>query len=394
MGRIILVLCLLISSVVSAQPGYTNINARYKWIAGGFDSSLILPRYGGVPSGLRSAWNTDGQLAVDTANNHLYVYSGGAWVRIANYSDVSTYTFNNGLVHNSGFVGLDSNGVNPLTRNVLIDADGNDFTIQNASVVSLESNNGGDNSGTIEVQPTQIQIQVEESGTGSNIIYMNKDSTKFQFFKGQANIDSLREASNMTNKAVMVWEKTTGRWERIDKDSVGGGISGLTTNELVYGNSATTIASLSVATYPSLTELSYVKGVTSSIQTQLDTKISASSTNTLTNKRWTARVGSTTSSATPTINTDNYDIYKITALSTAITSMTSGLSGTLADGDILEIQITDDGTARAITWGSSFVSSTVSLPTTTVISTTLTVILQYYTTSSYGNNKLVCVNYY
>ena len=107
----------------------------------------------------------------------------------------SSYTFNNGLVYNgSGAVGLDSNGVNPLTRNVLIDADGNDFTIQNASVVSLESNNGGDNSGTIEVQPTQIQIQVEESGTGSNIIYMNKDSTKFQFFKGQANIDSLREA--------------------------------------------------------------------------------------------------------------------------------------------------------------------------------------------------------
>jgi hypothetical protein len=49
----------------------------------------------------------------------------------------------------------------------------------------------------------------------------------------------------------------------------GGGISGLTTNELVYGNSATSIASLPVATYPSLTELSYVKGVTSAIQTQL-----------------------------------------------------------------------------------------------------------------------------
>jgi len=50
----------------------------------------------------------------------------------------------------------------------------------------------------------------------------------------------------------------------------GGGISGLTTNELVYGNSATSIASLAVATYPSLTQLSYVKGVTSAIQTQLN----------------------------------------------------------------------------------------------------------------------------
>jgi hypothetical protein len=74
--------------------------------------------------------------------------------------------------------------------------------------------------------------------------------------------------------------------------------------------------------------------------------------------------------------------------------MTTNLSGTPNDGDVLEIQITDNGTARAITWGSSFASSTVTLPTTTVISTTLTVILQYYTTSSYGNNKWICVNYY
>lgn len=45
-----------------------------------------------------------------------------------------------------------------------------------------------------------------------------------------------------------------------------------TTNELAYFTSATNVASLPVATYPSLTELSYVKGVTSAIQTQLNAK--------------------------------------------------------------------------------------------------------------------------
>jgi hypothetical protein len=118
-----------------------------------------------------------------------------------------------------------------------------------------------------------------------------------------------------------------------------------------------------------------------------------SATATLTNKRWTARVGSTTSSATPTINTDSYDIYKLTAQTADITSFTTNLTGTPVDGDIFEIQITGTA-ARAITWGSSFVSSTVTLPTTTVTTATLTVILQYYTTSSYGNNKWVCANYY
>lgn len=122
--------------------------------------------------------------------------------------------------------------------------------------------------------------------------------------------------------------------------------------------------------------------------------VTATSTTTLTNKRWTARVTSTTTvSATPSINTDNQDIWKVTAQTADITNMSTNLSGTPVDGDILEIQITGTA-ARAITWGTSFVSSTVTLPTTTTTTATLTVILQYYTTSSYGNNKWVCVNYF
>lgn len=114
-------------------------------------------------------------------------------------------------------------------------------------------------------------------------------------------------------------------------------------------------------------------------------------TQTLTNKRWVPRVGSTTSSATPTINTDDVDIYKLTAQAVDITSFTTNLSGTPNDGEILEIQITGTA-ARAITWGASFVASTVSLPSTTVTTATLTVVFQWFTTSSYGNNKWVCVN--
>ncbi len=90
-----------------------------------------------------------------------------------------------------------------------------------------------------------------------------------------------------------------------------------------------------------------------------------SSTSTLTNKRVTKRVGTTTSSATPTINTDNVDIYRISAQTVDITSMTTNLSGTPADGQTLIISITGTA-ARAITWGASFESSTVTLPTTTV----------------------------
>lgn len=101
---------------------------------------------------------------------------------------------------------------------------------------------------------------------------------------------------------------------------------------------------------------------------------SISSTNTLTNKRVTKRAISTTQSATPTINTDNTDVSHITGLAQAITSMTTNLSGTPVEGDTLRIDITDNGSARAITWGSSFeASGTVALPTTTVLSVRLDV---------------------
>lgn len=79
------------------------------------------------------------------------------------------------------------------------------------------------------------------------------------------------------------------------------------------------------------------------------------------------RIGTTTSSATPTINTDNIDQFNITALAAAITSMTTNLSGTPADGQKLRIRFKDNGTARAITWGASFTGN---LLATTVISKT------------------------
>lgn len=96
-------------------------------------------------------------------------------------------------------------------------------------------------------------------------------------------------------------------------------------------------------------------------------------TQTLTNKRITKRTGTVASSGTPTINTDNVDFYSITALAVNITSFTTNLSGTPTEAQTLWIAITDNGTARSITWGASFEASTIALPTTTVLSVRLDV---------------------
>lgn len=100
----------------------------------------------------------------------------------------------------------------------------------------------------------------------------------------------------------------------------------------------------------------------------------------LENKRVKKRIGTTTSSGTPTINTDSYDIYSLTAQAAAITSFSSGLSGTPVTGDRIEIWITDNGTARAITWNTSptsFSSGPATLPTTTILGKTLFTLFEY-----------------
>ena len=75
-------------------------------------------------------------------------------------------------------------------------------------------------------------------------------------------------------------------------------------------------------------------------------------------------------------------VARVTAQAVAITSFTTNLSGTPVDGDLLMIKITDNGTAQTIAWGSSFEASTVALPTTTAVSTLLTVGFEWNPTTS------------
>lgn len=111
--------------------------------------------------------------------------------------------------------------------------------------------------------------------------------------------------------------------------------------------------------------------------------LTASSTATLIHKRITRRVATTNApGATPTTNTDNVDVMYFTGLDSSITSMTTNLSGTPADGDLLEFRFLDNGTARAITWGASFANTTVTAPTTTVVSTILRAGFEYRSASS------------
>lgn len=89
-------------------------------------------------------------------------------------------------------------------------------------------------------------------------------------------------------------------------------------------------------------------------------------TETLTNKRITARVATVTDAATITPTADDCDMYTVTALAQAATI--AAPSGTPTNGQKLIIRLLDNGTARALTWNAIYAVIGTTLPTTTVLS--------------------------
>jgi hypothetical protein len=144
--------------------------------------------------------------------------------------------------------------------------------------------------------------------------------------------------------------------------AVNSGAGGLVTNT---GTATLTNKTL---TTPIISSISNTGTLT--LPTSTDTLVGRATTDTLTNKRITPRVTTTTSSATPSINTDTTDQYGLTALAVNITSVT--VTGTPTNGQKLWIYIVGTA-ARTIAWGASFESSTVTLPTTTVTTNRLDV---------------------
>jgi hypothetical protein len=60
---------------------YTNINGRYKWIAGKFDSTFTIP-VGTTPSLRTGGGNAPGALFYSTTDSTVYQYSGTQWTRL------------------------------------------------------------------------------------------------------------------------------------------------------------------------------------------------------------------------------------------------------------------------------------------------------------------------
>jgi hypothetical protein len=124
-----------------------------------------------------------------------------------------------------------------------------------------------------------------------------------------------------------------------------------TTNEIAYFTGATSLGSLTTATYPSLTELSYVKGVTSSIQTQFTGKLN-------TGLAWLLASGGTLTASNTIAQAGNLISYQLDNIKQVVTRQiklenTTAATSTVAD----QIQFSGALTFKGAAWKSNATAS-------------------------------------
>lgn len=119
----------------------------------------------------------------------------------------------------------------------------------------------------IKISNTQVSIDstlIMGSLTASKLVYLNASKELVTIADGTVGQALVTNGAGVYSFATIAG----GGGITINTSVITGGTNG----RLLYDN-AGTVGELDTATYPSLTELSYVKGVTSAIQTQLNAKL-------------------------------------------------------------------------------------------------------------------------
>lgn len=172
-------------------------------------------------------------------------------------------------------------------------------------------------------------ITVGGSGTTMTIDNLAVTNAKIN------DVDGSKVTQSASYRLVTDTEKATwnGKQNALTNPVTGTG----TTNELTYWSGSGTVGTLATATYPSLTELSYVKGLTSSVQTQLNGKqatLTNPVTGTGTNNEIAAfnSTGSTITSLTTATYPSLTELSYVKGVTSAVQTQLNGKEPTITNG--------------------------------------------------------------
>lgn len=345
----------------------------------GTSPTLATPVINGLPTGTGVASAaTASTLASRDSNANLTTNN-----LIENYATTATAAGTTTLTVSSAkmqvFTGSTTQTVTlPVTSTLVL---GQSFLIRNDSTGLVTVNSSGGNQVTIVATGQSIYVDcILTSGTTAASWGVRSFRVAVSAGKSPAFTNTVTFSG--TDATTMTFPTTTATIARTDAAQTFSGIQTFSSDPVLSNGILKMNGSTSGTT--SLTSAASGGG-TLTLPAGSDTVVARATTDTLTNKRITVRIGTETSSATTTINADSYDQWNITALAAA--DAIAAPTGTPTDGQKLIIRIKDNGTARALTWNAIFrFSSDMAAPSTTVISKTLYVGFIYNAADSKWDN--------
>lgn len=181
----------------------------------------------------------------------------------------------------------------------------------------------------------------------------------------------IRGTGPTTGVTVLAGRKALVAWNGSDFVEISGGLVNLASS--VTGTLPVANGGTGATTLTGIVKASGTSAFTA-VTAPTGTIVGTTDTQTMTNKRVTPRVSSTTSITSPLAwNSDNFDQYAATAQAVALTINAD--AGTPTDGQKIIFRFKDSGVAQTLSWttgtSKSFRAIGVALPTTTVASKTV-----------------------
>jgi hypothetical protein len=238
---------------------------------------VVIGNTSGTNTGNQNLFSTfavsgqDDVVADTTSDTVTFVAGSGMAITTDKTTDTITFTTTSGSAggsttqvqyNNAGAFG----GISGATTN------GTNMTFGSGNLLVTDVKASGSGGVSILNSGGSTVADFGSGGSTNSTIHgsinIGTDSADYIQFVGGTGSATENLVGSSTNIDKVIVPKGSGKF----KVTGNANISGLTASQIMATNASKDLVTLDTTTYPSLTELSYVKGVTSSIQTQLNAK--------------------------------------------------------------------------------------------------------------------------